>query len=110
MSYLELSIYIISFTVLNFLFLNKLRGDERSIAYSVIGVLKLLLTLVLTIVLIIYFGQNIEAVLYGQLAGELLNFIIIIPMLIKNMEFKFYVKIIPDSIKFGLPLILVLWQ
>lgn len=101
----RITIYIISFTVLNILFLNKLRGDERSIAYSVIGVLKLLLTLVLTIVLIIYFGQNIEAVLYGQLAGELLNFIIIIPMLIKNMEFKFYVKIIPDSIKFGLPLI-----
>lgn len=102
---LRITTYIISFTVLNILFLNKLRGDERSIAYSTIGVIKLLLTLVTTIVLIVYFNQNIEAVLYGQLAGELLNFIIIIPMLIKNMEFKFYGKIIPDSIKFGLPLI-----
>ncbi len=102
---IRITTYIISFTVLNILFLNKLRGDERSIAYSVIGIVKLLVSLVLTIVLIIYFNQNIEAVLYGQLAGELINFIIIIPMLVKNMEFKLYLKIIPDSIKFGLPLI-----
>jgi O-antigen/teichoic acid export membrane protein len=101
----RITTYIISFTVLNILFLNKLRGDERSIAYSTIGVIKLLLTLVITIVLIVYFNQNIEAVLYGQLAGELLNFVVIIPMVIKSMEFKFYAKIIPDSMKFGLPLI-----
>lgn len=101
----RITVYIISFTVLNILFLNKLRGDERSVAYSVIGVLKLVVSLVLTIVLIIYFNQNIEAVLYGQLAGEILNFILIVPMLLKEMEFKYYSKIIPDAVKFGLPLI-----
>ncbi len=101
----RITVYIISFTVLNILFLNKLRGDERSVAYSVIGVLKLIVSLGLTIVLIIYYNQNIEAVLYGQLAGELLNFVIILPMLIREMEFKYYSKIIPDALKFGLPLI-----
>ncbi len=103
--YFRITIYIISFTILNILFLNQLRADERSVAYSSIGILKLLVTLLLTIYLIVFLEQGIEAVLYGQLAGEIINTILIIPMMIKKMDFRINKAIIPESLKFGFPLI-----
>ncbi len=102
---IRISIYIISFTIINILFLNQLRADERSIAFTLIGIAKLLMTLLLTIYLIIYAKQGIEAVLYGQLAGEVINFIFILPMMVRKMDFKFNKAIIPESLKFGIPLI-----
>ena len=51
--------------------------------------------------------MGINGVLYGQLLSEICGFIIIIPSMIKQMEFKFEKIIVFESLKFGVPLIFV---
>lgn len=104
-NYLEICIYIIAVITLNNLFLSKLRADDRSVMYTISGIAKLLVMMVLTVYFVVYTKTGIKGVLYGQLAGEISNTLIILPSMIKQMSFKFEFKILKESIRFGLPLI-----
>jgi O-antigen/teichoic acid export membrane protein len=50
-------------------------------------------------------GFNIEGVLYSQLAGEIVQMVIVMPIILRQITYKFEYSIISDSIKFGFPLI-----
>ena len=102
---LEISIYIIAFISLNNLFLSKLRADDKSVLFAFSGIVKIIIMIALNIYLIVYRGFGIEGVLYAQLVGEAIQTIIIIPHILRQIEFKFEYKILVPTLKFGLPLI-----
>lgn len=104
-SSLQIAIYIVSVSVINNLFQNKLRTDERSVFYTVLNIIKLITLLIVTIYLVAEKQIGINGVLLGQLASEVVAFLILIPFMIKQMEIKLNINIISASLKFGIPLI-----
>ena len=104
-SSLQIAIYIVSVSVINNLFQNKLRADERSVFYTVLNIIKLVVLMLLTIYLVAEKQIGINGVLLGQLASEVAAFLILIPVMIKQMDIKFNINIISTSLKFGIPLI-----
>ena len=103
--YVKICVFIISFFVLNNIFMNKLRASEQSGIYTIINMLKLSATLVISVYLIVVQNLGIESVLYAQLIGEILSFIVVLPSMMKQMELNFNVLILKEALKFGLPLI-----
>lgn len=104
-SSLQIAVYIIGVTVINNLFQNKLRADEKSIFYTVLNILKLIVLMIVTIYLVAGEQIGINGVLIGQLSSEVFALLVIIPTMIKQMELKFNMEVIQVSLKFGLPLI-----
>ena len=102
--YLRVSIYVIVFRMLNNLFLNKLRADEKSILYTTANTIKLLINVGLIAYFVIFLNLKVVAILYAYLISEAIVFVIYLPIMIKQMTPKFYKKILSTSIVFGFPL------
>lgn len=102
---LNISIYIIAFTTLNNLFLSKLRADDRSFLFTFSTIIKVILMVLLSIYLIVVKKLGIEGVLYSQLAGEIAQTLLVLPLMIKNMKPSIEYGFIGDSLRFGFPLI-----
>ena len=103
--YLNICIYIVAVITINNLFLSKLRADDRSVTYTISGIVKLLVMIVLSIYFIVYQRTGIEGVLYAQLAGELSNTIFVLPLMLKEIKPVFDSAVIKESLRYGFPLI-----
>ena len=103
--YLNICIYIVAVITLNNLFLSKLRADDRSVTYTLSGIAKLLVMIVLSIYFVAFMRTGIEGVLYAQLAGELTNTIFVLPLMLKEIKLSFDKAIIKESLRYGFPLI-----
>ena len=104
-SSLHIAIYIICVTVINNLFQNKLRADEKSGFYTILNIIKLIILIIVTIYLVSYKKIGINGVLIGQLSSEVIALTVIFPVMLKNMAVKLNTEVIYASIKFGIPLI-----
>ncbi|HQF41961.1 MAG TPA: oligosaccharide flippase family protein, partial [Ignavibacteriaceae bacterium] len=104
-SSLRIAIYIIVVSIINNVFQNKLRADEKSVSFTVISLIKLFVLIVATVYLVTSLELGINGVLYGQLISEIVTLIILVPLMLRLMEFKFEKDILNESLKFGLPLI-----
>lgn len=103
--YMELCLYVIVLRVLNSLFLNKIRADEKSGLYTIINLIKLAVSLGFVVYFIAIMKRGIEGVLIAYIIAEGINFIFILPAMIKAMAPRLNKKSISISIKFGVPLI-----
>jgi len=103
--YINICIYIVAVITLNNLFLSKLRADDRSVTYTLSGIVKLLVMIVLSIYFVAFMQTGIEGVLYAQLAGELSNTIFVLPLMLKEIKPVFDKAIIKESMRYGFPLI-----
>lgn len=103
--YLEICLYIIALTNINYLLANKLRADERSTLFTISGVAKLLAILIAGVYLVAFENWGVKGVLYSNLVGEILGLIIVVPYLFREIEFKFDTDVFKESLKFGAPLI-----
>ncbi len=103
--YLNIAIYIIAFTTFNNLILSKLRADDDSVMYTLSSVVKVFFVVGLSIYLIVYKGFKIDGVLYSQLVGEIVQMLIVLPKILRQVKVKFEYSIISESLKFGFPLI-----
>jgi len=104
-SYLRLSLYIISLRVINNLFLDKLRADEKSSFYTFSSLIKLAIMLCLIIYFVAFQKNGIMGVLYSYIISEVVILIILIPWIFTRMEFKIEKDVITKAINFGFPLI-----
>ena len=102
---LRISVYIVAVSVLNNIFQNKLRADEKSVFYTSLNLIKLVIMLIITIYFIVILKLGIDGVLFGQLISEIFVLIIILPPMIKQMEFEYDAEVVSSSLKFGIPLI-----
>ena len=104
-SSLHIAIYIVCVTVINNLFQNKLRADEKAAFYTLLNIIKLIMLMIVTIYLVAGKQIGINGVLIGQMTSELFGLLMILPSMIKQMEIKFNLEIIQTSLRFGVPLI-----
>jgi len=104
-SLLRPSVWIITIRVINSLFQTKLRADERSVAYTIINVVKLFFLLCFAIIFITSLKLGVLGILYAYLISELIAFIIMIPIMLPQMRFTFNKDILSFSFRFGLPFV-----
>lgn len=104
-SLLHPSVWIIVIRVINSLFLTKLRADERSVAYTIINVVKLFFLLCFAIFFITSLKLGVLGILYAYLISELIGFMVIISVLVPHMRFTFEKDILSFSFRFGLPFV-----
>lgn len=101
----RICVYIIAVITINNLLLGKIRADEKSILYTISGLIKIFVQIGVTVYLLVTLESGLIGVLLGQLAGEVSTMVVVIPSLLKEIELKFEKSIIKDSLRFGLPLV-----
>ena len=102
---LEVCIYIVAVVTINNVLLGKVRADEKSILYTVSGLIKIFVQIGFTFYFLVILKLGLIGVLLGQLAGEASTILVVIPSLLKEIEFKFERNIVKDALSFGFPLV-----
>jgi len=102
---IKVCIYIVAVVTLNNVLLGKVRADERSMLYTVSGLIKIVVQIGFTVYFLAIQKMGLVGVLLGQLSGEASTILVVVPALLKEIEFKFEKSIIKDSLSFGFPLV-----
>ncbi len=103
---IQLLLIVSAFEAVGVLISTLLRLKERAVYYTILQVIKLSVSLLVTIYLINVKNRNIEAVYEAQLIANILYFIMILGILRKNITFRFEWKILREMLAFSLPLVL----
>jgi O-antigen/teichoic acid export membrane protein len=102
---IKVCVYIVAAVTLNNVLLGKVRADERSILYTVSGLVKIFIQIGFTIYFLVYLKMGLVGVLLGQLSGEVSTILVVFPSLLNEIEFKFERSIVKDALSFGFPLV-----
>ena len=103
--YILLGIFINIFNVTAVFPLATYRLKENPLPLVIINVTRSFLTLIVTVILVVYFNQKALGVLCSNLVVNFLFAILYVKISIKNSIFKINGKLIKDALKFSLPLI-----
>lgn len=103
--YLHFIIYISLIRVLNNLFLNKLRAEEKSKFYTVLTFIKIITFIALIFYTVVYLKLSVTGILYSYLISEIVVLVFILPDMIKRMNPFFDKAALKEALKFGTPLI-----
>ena len=83
-----------------------LKLQARALWYSVVSIIKLLITLLLTIYFIVYRHKTLDGIFEAQLIGTIAVMVLLLPYTIKNCTPKFEIKVIREMMVYSLPLML----
>ncbi len=100
-----LLIPLVSFTILNNLLLSKLRAEEKSVKFTFVNLLKLILIIGISVYLLVFKGGGVEEILYAQIAGELIITILLLPGILMELKPSPDLSLLKVSLLFGLPLV-----
>ena len=103
---LRLMILIVIFQLIEQLISALLRLQQRAMLFSVTNVIKLSISLSLTVLLIVKFNGNIESIYEAQLAGYIVYFLVLSHVIFTNSEFSFNKYILVKMFSYGYPLML----
>ena len=88
------------------IFFSVMRLEEKSILFSTTNVIRLIVTLLITVYLIIFKDRGIAGIYEAQLVGIVLYFMMISRFIFKHIVFKFQWSILQEMLHYSLPLIL----
>jgi O-antigen/teichoic acid export membrane protein len=80
-----------------------LRALEKSVQFTALKLLNVLVNLTANIVLIVYFKKGVEGIFLAQLFTSFFTFLAILPILLKNFHFAFVPSLEKMLLHFGLP-------
>jgi len=103
--YLPFIIYISLVRVLNNLFLNKLRAEEKSKPYTLLTFVKIVVFIALIFYTVVYLKLSVVGILYSYLVSEITILVLITPGMIRRMAPNLNMAALKEAIKFGSPLI-----
>lgn len=104
-SFLPFIIYVSLIRVLNNLFLNKLRADEKSIFYTSITLIKIASFIGLIFYTVVHLKLSVKGIMYSYLISEIIVLVILLPGMIKKIKPVFESAALKEALKFGTPLI-----
>ena len=84
----------------------QLKLQQKAILFSVTNIMKLLVTLSMTILLIVHFHHSVDAIFIGQISGSLVFILLLLPHVIKNLEIRFEKQILKEMLVYSYPLII----
>lgn len=86
--------------------LTLLKLQEKPVLYSVANITKLIVNLTFTILFIVSFDRKLEGIYEAQIIGNACYFLLLLPYIWRNFEFKFDFFIIKEMLSFSLPLMM----
>lgn len=86
--------------------LTLLRLQEKATFYSRVNVLKLFVTLIVTIYLVVFARKGLEGIMEAQIIGSVFFFLTLLPLMIKNTVIKFEGRILFRMFAYSYPLVL----
>ena len=104
-NYIILLFITSSFSIYNLFPLTLMRLREKSTTFAVLNTLKFALTLILNFYFIVSLELGIEGILISLLIGQIFLTLFSLPLVLKNINFKFQFSILKEMISYGLPLI-----
>lgn len=102
----RIAAYIIGIRAINSFILGKLRADERSIHYTAVYSLKLFIRTGLMVYFLLFSEEKLKGVFAASLISEIFTFILLLPVLLKSITFKFNAPALKASVKIGAALVL----
>lgn len=106
-SYIIKIMFAVSFLqIINSLPQTLMRIQEKSAFFVVTNSVKLISTLILTILFITKFQRSLNGIYEAQLIGFIAYFLFIFRYLSKNIKFKLELRILKEMLSFSLPLVL----
>jgi O-antigen/teichoic acid export membrane protein len=103
---LQLMFFSATMDVLVGTFQTLLKLQQRALKFALTNVTKLSVNLFITIILIVHFHKNIEAIFIGQIAGSFVFILLLLPFILKNLEAKFNLKMLKEMLGYSYPLII----
>jgi O-antigen/teichoic acid export membrane protein len=94
-----------SFGIYNLFPLTLMRLREKSSMFAILNTTRLVITLVFNVFFMAYINLGIDGILISLLIGQIFLSIATIPLIRRNIVFKFEFDILKDMIGYGLPLI-----
>lgn len=91
-------------TIINNQILCLAKLKSKSLIYTLVQIVKLTFTLLLIIWGIVKKGKGLDAIWEATLIGEIAALLLLLPFVIKNIEFKFHYKILKEMLIYGIPL------
>lgn len=104
-SIINYSVLILFFDALVFVPFARLRLDNKPKVFAAIKIANIVVNVVLNFILIIYYKMGIEAIFISNLISSVITFILLIPVIIKNLSFKFNKQLFNELLRFSLPYI-----
>ncbi|RLC53874.1 MAG: hypothetical protein DRH79_02385 [Candidatus Cloacimonadota bacterium] len=92
--------------VLAQVFFSVMRLEEKSVLFSTTNVIRLLVTLLITIYLIAFKSRGITGIYEAQLLGLIVYFLLISRFIINHITLRFQWSILREMLSYSLPLIL----
>lgn len=103
---IQLLLFVSGFETFGVLISTLLRLKEKSIHFTILQLVKLVIGLLLTVYLIVIRNHNIEAVYEAQLISNFIYFILIFNIIRNNIQIKFEWEILKQMLIFSMPLVL----
>jgi O-antigen/teichoic acid export membrane protein len=94
-----------SFGIYNLIPFTIMRLREQSTIFATLNTFKFAITLLLTYYLLAFKGMRLEGVLLSQLIGQILVTVLSLPIVLKNIVFKFKFSVLREMISYGVPLV-----
>jgi O-antigen/teichoic acid export membrane protein len=104
-TYIHFIIYISFVRVLNNLFMNKLRAEQRSKFFTLLTFIKIIAFISLIFYTVVYLKMSITGILYSYLIAEIIVLIIVLPGMIVKMKPVIEINALKAALRFGAPLI-----
>lgn len=82
-----------------------LRLNNKAKSFAGIKIFNIVITVALNLILILYFKLGIEAIFISNLAASVITFIMLIPLVVKNMDFSINKDLVSELLRFSLPYI-----
>jgi O-antigen/teichoic acid export membrane protein len=84
-----------------------LKLQQKALKFVTVNVVKLIVTLAVTIILITVYGQSINAIFIGQICGSLVFVLLLSPHIIRNLKPRFDIPLLKEMLSYSYPLIFV---
>lgn len=96
---------IAAFEILNQIPFNILRLKEKSFSYILIFSGRLIVVLAMNIYFLVYAEIGVIGIFYSQLISNILVFLLTLPLLLRNINFSFDLKLLQKMFGYSFPLI-----
>ncbi|MBP9192452.1 MAG: oligosaccharide flippase family protein [Ignavibacteria bacterium] len=82
-----------------------LRLNNKAKSFAGLKILNIVINVSLNLILVLYFKLGIEAIFISNLAASVVTFLMLLPLLIKNMDISFNKELVTELLRFSLPYI-----
>jgi O-antigen/teichoic acid export membrane protein len=102
-SFVKYSALILFFDAICLVPFASLRLQNKAVRFTTIKVINIVINVGLNFILVLGFKFGLEAVFISNLAASVVTFILLLPILIKNISFKYNSKLFDELWRFSLP-------